>query len=262
MTNRRGAWAACAAVFALWAAPVTAEAVTAADLAARLERRESVPVIDVRPAAAYAEAHIPGALHVPAEVVAQRRLPPLGPVVVCGDGIRGAAARRAAEALNAKPGIRAEVLEGGFAVWEASGFPTTRPGGVAAPKVYTLTYDALVEVAAEEPRLFFADLRAGAAASRTDLAARFPRARILGPGWTASQDGGLQEPALGPLVAAGEEGDALLVLVDDGNGVAEQIARRLKALGVGRVALLAGGELTLRREGLPGLRTVETGISQ
>lgn len=253
MRRRARTWAAAAAALVAGLAPGWARAVTAETLAEQLARREAVTVIDVRGAAAFAEGHLPGALHLPASVAAEKRLPPLGRVVVCGDGIRAGETRRAAEALAAKPGLRVEVLEGGYAHWEARGLPTTRAVGMGADGLHVLTYEALADVAAE-PGLAFADLRRAAPEPRSDLAARFPGAGVLRVEW------GPDGPALGALVAEGLSGRTLLVLVDDGDGAAEPVARRLRTAGVGRVAVLAGGEVALRREGRAGLRTVETGV--
>ncbi|MHB8766165.1 MAG: rhodanese-like domain-containing protein [Deferrisomatales bacterium] len=253
MRRRARTWVAAAAALVAGLAPGLARAVTAEALAEQLARREAVTVIDVRGAAAFGEGHLPGALHLPASLAAEKRLPPLGRVVVCGDGIRAGETRRAAEALAAKPGLRVEVLEGGYAVWEARGLPTTRAAGMGSDGLHVLTYEALADVAAADPGLAFADLRRSAPEPWSDLAARFPGAGVVRAEW------GPDGPALGALVAEGVSGRRLLVLVDDGDGVAEPVARRLRVAGVGRVAVLAGGEVALRREGRAGLRTVETG---
>ncbi|MFA6632453.1 MAG: hypothetical protein WCU90_09150, partial [Kiritimatiellia bacterium] len=45
----------------------------------------------------------------------------------------------------------------------------------------------------------------------------------------------------------------LYVLIDAGDGAAERTAQALKAAGISRVAILAGGETIIRRKGEPGL---------
>ena len=50
----------------------------------------------------------------------------------------------------------------------------------------------------------------------------------------------------------------LHVLIDDGDGRAEKLARRLRASGLRRVLLLAGGEEVLIRRGKPGTRKMIT----
>jgi methylmalonyl-CoA mutase cobalamin-binding subunit len=47
----------------------------------------------------------------------------------------------------------------------------------------------------------------------------------------------------------------LYVLIGDGEGEADKMAHRLKAAGIRRIIILAGGEKTLQRKGLPGLET-------
>ena len=61
-----------------------AEAMTPSELKARLEAHESITVIDVRSTDRFATGHIPGAINVPAALATEKRLPPLGRVVVWG----------------------------------------------------------------------------------------------------------------------------------------------------------------------------------
>ena len=51
----------------------------------------------------------------------------------------------------------------------------------------------------------------------------------------------------------------LMVLIDDGDGKALEMARILKANGVQRVVVLAGGERILERDGAPGLQRMGMG---
>ena len=46
----------------------------------------------------------------------------------------------------------------------------------------------------------------------------------------------------------------LYVLIDNGDGSAGSMARKLKAAGFSRIAILAGGETSIRRMGQPGLQ--------
>lgn len=244
------------------AASGAAHALTAAELRGLLERREAVTVIDVRGARDYAQGHLPGALHLPAELAAQKRLPPLGRVVVVGDGVRGDEARRALAALNAKPGIRAELLEGGFPAWEGEGGASTRSPGLAAEQPRFLSYQELQAVAADTPDLVLVDLRRGTG-PLTALESRFPGVPSHRPEPVTADAGG-EDMAISSLVEGSRPAKKLLVLVDDGagDGTAEAVARRLKAAGVGRVAILAGGEDSLRRAGRTGVGTVRTGTAQ
>ena len=54
----------------------------------------------------------------------------------------------------------------------------------------------------------------------------------------------------------------LYVLVDNGDGQAEKVVRRLHAAGVKRVAILTGGEQTLSRQGQAGQVIKQTGKRQ
>ena len=65
----------------------TGWAVTPEKLKEMLDQGEKVTIIDVRHTALYAAGHIPGAINIPSSIIAMKRFPPLGDVVVYGDGI-------------------------------------------------------------------------------------------------------------------------------------------------------------------------------
>ncbi len=106
--------------------PGAEDEVQAKELPALLKARRVV-VVDVREAAVYARAHVPGAVNVPADdleaklpsLVAQRK-----PLVIydrsCADD-----ARRVFEALQ-KQGVPAVLLKGGMLGWESEGFDVER----------------------------------------------------------------------------------------------------------------------------------------
>lgn len=238
----------------LLAAAVAAEesqALTAQQLEDLLERREPVVVIDVRSPRDYARGHIPGALNIPAQILPGKPLPPLGRVVVCGDGVGSADLEGAVRALNAKPGLAAEALEGGMPAWQSLARPDTRAAGVEPETIRYLTYQEL-EALAGDPQVALVDLREGKVAPPTDLRAAFPAIgsrRVVRPG------GG---DDLRSLIATGRSAERLLVIIDGGDGRAEAFARRLQSAGVVRLAILAGGERSLVTRGRPGRRTVES----
>lgn len=252
-----------------------AGAATAASLKAMLERGEAVTVIDIRSAREYGEGHIPGAINIPAVLVPGRTLPPLGKVVVCGVDVAAAETAGAVRALNGKPGIAAEALEGGYGAWFSLGYANTRPGGIEGAKDNYVTYQEL-ERAAANPDLVLLDLRRalqGAAPRETagplatgnaprgltDLAAQFPGVKIVkfAPATGANRTGE-RAPATALPGGATARAGRFYVLIDDGDGTAEQVAHRLKAAGVGRVAILTGGETTLVLRGKAGLGTTGT----
>ncbi len=139
-------------------------------------KRASVTFIDVRDSTSFREAHIPGAINVPAAVCPTKGLPPLGRVVVYGDGLDIAEAMQAAADLDAKTGIEAELLEGGFSRWEALGFATTREPGLKKEEAPMITYEKLHQIAAANPDLVLVDLRRPQRGSElTDLRQEFPQ---------------------------------------------------------------------------------------
>jgi rhodanese-related sulfurtransferase len=75
----------------------------------------------------------------------------------------------------------------------------------------------------------------------TDLSLEFPGMRLA-----------KSVPEKSSLAASGAP--ALVILIDSADGTAQAAARALKAGGVRRYAILAGGELILARHGQPGLQ--------
>ncbi len=91
----------------------------------------------------------------------------------------------------------------------------------------------------------------------TDLAAKFPGLKIVVVKGAASQDSKTLLSAVLEKIAGQTEN--LLVLVDNGNGVAESVALRLMAAGFKRLAIAMGGERAISRDGKPSLKTVTGG---
>ncbi|HWQ92247.1 MAG TPA: rhodanese-like domain-containing protein, partial [Clostridia bacterium] len=118
-------------------------AATPQEVRKAIEAGESLTLIDVRPAAVFMTGHLPNAINVPASLVSQKQLPPLGRVVVYDEGLGRDMVRTAVAALNQKPGIQAEILEGGLAAWEQAQSPTTASAGMQAEKLPFISYDHL-----------------------------------------------------------------------------------------------------------------------
>ncbi len=97
-----------------------------ADLAAG---RPGLVLVDVRDAAAWAQGHLPGALHVPRRRIAPGCVPPDALVVTyCwGPGCNGAT--RGALAF-ARLGHRVKEMIGGYEYWVREGFAVRTPDGV------------------------------------------------------------------------------------------------------------------------------------
>jgi rhodanese-related sulfurtransferase len=241
-----------------WAAALVlaphAGAMTPAQLQQRLARAEKLTIIDVRSPALYARGHIPGAINVPASLCPLKKFPPIGKVVVCDAGLGAAeagAAQTAAAELGRKPGISVEILEGGFAAWESAHALTTRGRGMKSEAFNYISYSDLKATKPDD--VLLVDLRkrpasspaaqggSSDAAALTDLGLEFPGMRLAG----SMADSMVPRPSgVAPLT----------VLIDSADGTAQAAARVLKAGGLRRYAILAGGETILARHGQRGLQ--------
>ena len=239
-----------------WAMTLAAAGVTVADLQKQLAGGAKLTVIDVRSPELYSQAHIPGAINIPASLCPLKNLPPLGSVVVYGDGLgrEGVnAVEDAAAALGKKPGITADVLQGGFASWESGQALTTRANGM---KSETFNYITYAELKAARPAdMLLVDLRKPQAFARQSLAAgaNAPSQPLTDlsrefPGMALAKS----VPEKSALAKSGAP--ALVILIDSADGAAQEAARALKAGGGRRYAILAGGELILARHGQAGLQ--------
>lgn len=235
-------------------------------------------VIDLRSHNEYANGHIPGAINIPHFAVGEKSVPPVGPVIAYGDGLGRFDEAAAVAQLNRKPGVDARLLSGGLSAWESAGFPTTHRKGLTDAHVPVITYQQLQRVEANQ--VVLADLRtrrsqrttAGAdAASSTlsDLQSAFPGARVIEPGparAAQSSDSDMTaesgKASVMRQLAGVKARDELIVLIDDGDGSAEQVLRELRASGNKRVVLLAGGEAIIERDGRPGLERLGYGFNK
>ena len=103
--------------------PKEAPRVTPAELAALRESGVAPVVIDVRSSEEYASGHIPGAVNIPFDQVADRIAEvdaPHGVALYCMIGPR---ARKGESALLAASYPKVFHLEGGLAAWKAAGLP-------------------------------------------------------------------------------------------------------------------------------------------
>jgi len=239
-----------------------AMAITPAEVQKRLNAWEKITFVDLRSRTVFQAGHIPNAINIPASLVPQKELPPIGVVVAYDDGLGADTATAAAAALSTKPGITAFPLEGGFAAWEtAQSAASTRAAGLSPEELPMITYDRLKT--AQSNDVVLVDLRKSpgtaqgisktAAQPLTDLAAEFPRAQIARSPFDVST-------ATRKLAGSGNAPPPLLVLIDNGDGSSLQMARMLKANGVKRFAVLAGGEEMIVRQGQSGLDRVGSSI--
>ena len=260
-------------------APAGSSALAPQQLKQMLKQKEKIVIIDIRNNWAYRESHIPGAINIPAPVVQSKRLAPFGRVVVYGDGIRTDLVCKAVQHLNSKKGIEADMLEGGFGAWETLNLPTTHKYGLSQEKPDYISYHNLKKAAETNRDIVLVDLRRKKADDKlqgisagqkvatleklkgkwTDLSEKFPGLKKI----RVSQPSGIyhtnQKIPLDELTSGNTEGRRkLYVLVDNGNNISREIAHRLKAAGIKRVVILAGGERSLRREGKAGIKTIKS----
>ena len=104
-------------------APAEPALLDAHSLRVRLQGPDAPRLLDVRTAAEYEAAHIPGSHHLPLDALQQHRAHlqrHLGGdvVLVCRSGAR---ARQAEQALAEAGGARLRVLDGGMTAWEDAG---------------------------------------------------------------------------------------------------------------------------------------------
>jgi len=244
---------------------------TSEELKDMMDRHEQITLIDVRERSAFSSSHIPGAINIPARLCGLKSLPPIGRVIVYGDGLDETPVLEAVEALNTKTGIEAQKLEGGILRWEALNYPSTRKKGFDEERLLFITYRQLEGMSRSNPDLVILDLREPQQAIQskslkepgdktargkgpTDLLKKFPGVRIVKSVATDTKD-----VAAGTLSAKGlterqGEHSELYVLIDMGDGSAEKMARFLKAAGIKRFVILAGGEVSLLKSETQDLR--------
>ncbi len=231
---------------------------------------DRVVVVDIRNPAEFRSGHIPGSMHIHVVGIEARSVPPFGQVVVIWDGIDPAEAARALRALNAKPGIEAELVEGGYPAWTASGGRTSGVPGLEIAVTPSLSYEDLLKLALD-PDLVVVDLREADEDTLTDLNALLPNARILAPHTFGRREmkrslhtkEGLDHQGVrkrhSPRWLRGQALDesGLYVLIDAGDGrMSERVARRMAARGLNRVYVLIGGERILQSNGKSGSLTL------
>ena len=245
-------------IMGLVIATETVFAISPQQLQEMLDRGDEVTIIDIRSTVLYTEGHIPGAISIPSALITGKRLPPIGAVVVYGDGIRTDLTLEAVNSLNTRTGIQADMLEGGFAAWEAIELQTTHNSGFREERLPYLSYDEFEKVAAGNPDIVLVDLRSPSN-NLTDLSEAFPGLNTIRLNRKLQSTG--KEWDISRVTLTGGKDThyrRLYVLIDDGDGEAGKVAHRLKAAGIKRMAILTGGEQILRRGGRPGLDTIKT----
>ena len=221
-------------------------AISVDELNQKINSGEALTVIDARINLLYQKSHIHNAINIPASIIARKRLPPLGRVFVYGDGIDEQEIEKAIEQLNLKAGITAEALEGGYLAWSASKTVIQRKMGLDTTSVKNISYKKLKDMSLQKRSLLLIDLRIG---ERQELLpTHFPNVNIHDP-ITKLPEKVSAELINSILSGIPKSNQNILILIDDGDGLSEKIAAKLHAAGTKRLAILAGGEQTLRVRG-------------
>lgn len=262
-------------------AGLSLEALPPETLQERMAASEPVLVVDIRPASDFTRASIPGSINVPDRLIGRRELPRTRPIILVADGHGLVDAAAAADRLRSSGYTQVEVLEGGFAGWQAAVPVDTQGPGVSPERLPAVNYKQLVE--GGEP-VTLLDVRGESEASQarsTDsdpvalLSARLGGAPILrGDEEVASRalvKGAVLPPSdsiegrasrAAAVAQAGEDSGRLLVIVADDAKVADETARRLRASGVSRFVVLIGGTQAIEREGRTGLDRMGASLNQ
>jgi rhodanese-related sulfurtransferase len=248
---------------------MTVLAISPADLQQKLSAGEKLTLVSTcGPPRSSSRATYPTRSTCPPPWFRIKQLPPLGRVVVYDDGLGPDTASVAAAALNQKAGITADVAGRRL---RRLGIGAVPDHSAAGPRIrrnfLMITYERLKRVPGEN--LVLVDLRetphavasakalsGTATPALTDLQAEFPATRITR---SALETAGAKTASLAGVSAA--RSAPLLVLIDSGNGAAQQMARTLKANGVKRFVILAGGEETLAHKGRSGRRRTTATVS-
>lgn len=237
--------------FALTLLSFSLHAATPEQLDALLKSNAKVTVIDLRATDEYQHSHITGAINIPHRLVAEKRLPPLGKVVVYCDGLGSTYAAECVAALNAKPGIQAESLVGGYAAWRTFTNVTADERVLSREQPHAITYEQLKATQGHE--IVLVDVRSKQIpAGRQRVNLNSFRQRDL------PKSGVLNDPEAGLKALKGKRArfnaaPSLFVVVDDDQQTAIKTAERMKNMGYHRVVILAGGEDIIRRQGKTGL---------
>ena len=224
-----------------------AHAINALALEQEIDSNQKITIIDVRPNAIYRKNHIQNAINIPVSIIERKRLPPLGRVVVYDDGIDIELLEKAVNALNAKPGIQAEALQGGYGAWSARHSVVQRQKGVSSSQTRNLTYQALQKMSLRSDALVLIDLRMSA--EQESLAEHFPDVRVYDPIDRVDENSNRQVDSY-ILQTIPKNNRKVLILIDDGDGFAEKVAHKLHAAGTKRLVILTGGEQALRTRGV------------
>ena len=107
--------------------------VAAEETVKRHRQKQGVVLVDVRPAADWSTARIPGAMHIPLAFVETKAFLKGRPIVLVGSGHDSAALLKSCRTLNTK-GFKARLLSGGIQAWLVAGGPLAGNPAALIPK--------------------------------------------------------------------------------------------------------------------------------
>lgn len=229
-----------------------ARGITVEELQNQLETGDKITIIDIRNQKAYQKNHIPGAINVSANLIPHKKLPPLGIVIVYGDGIHTGTTKGAVEALNQKPGITAEMLEGGISSWLGQNLADSRALGLLQSSPNFLNYPELESVLINSENAVLVDLRIPKKDQElTKIKEQFPNAMVVRPAIKfAKKNQEIVQYDLSEILQSKDNRNSrLFILIDSGGQASEKVYRQLSSGGLKRLAILTGGELALSRQG-------------
>ncbi len=226
-----------------------------------INQGDKVTIIDIRDRNLYQAGHIRGAIHISGNIIARKPLPPVGKVVVCGDGVHIDLTTKAVDALNNKKGIQAESLQGGFAAWNSLNMLKTQKQGIVRQEMHYITYRELQQALESNKNMVLVDIRAFRKKTKnvpmdeskvkmSNIAALFPGVEIIKPEVAPQRfNSKKQRIAVSSFL---KNQNTVYVIIDNGDGKAEEVARQLAGASIQQNLILLGGELILRRAGQAG----------
>jgi rhodanese-related sulfurtransferase len=251
-------------------------AITANELKGLMEQNAQITIIDARSRSAFAQGHILNAINIPCDILKNKPLPPIGNVVVYGDGLKKKDIQTAVDALNGQQGIDADILKGGYPVWVDQNNDRIPQFGIKKDMFASITYQVLKKAdEAADQDITIVDLRYtsynnGSGKKKpnttqidkdlTNLSEIFPALNIIKPDVQFSKGVGTNSTGTvsGLSGISKKQGFHLYVLIDMGDGTSQKITRRLKAKGITQTAILIGGEKIVKRKGEPGTGSTVT----
>jgi rhodanese-related sulfurtransferase len=206
-------------------------AMTIAALNDKITSNQKITIIDIRSTEQYQKSHIPAAINIPARLCPYKRLPRFGQVVVYGDGLNQTILKEAVSALDRKEGIKAEPLEGGFSKWIANNYSTTVNSGMTREELPYITYPDFENMVISHSDILLLDIRKHKNRNRslTELNHRYPNIPVVYSPFYHNRK-------------RLKSGNSLYVIIDNGDGAAEQMAHQMKSAGLKHFVILTGGD--------------------